>query len=82
MDGNFRRFLYLNIDLGKAFYPPLFELCDKEVDVIIPFFSLGYAPPHHANGDWFHAGQFSHNEQKAPFRLKYEPLDSPSFTQD
>ena len=77
MDDNFRRFPYLNIDLGKVFYPPLFELCDKDVDVIIPLFSLSYAPLHHENGDWLHAGQFAQNEQRAPFRLKYEPFDGP-----
>ena len=82
MDGNFRHFPYLNIDLGKVFYPPLFELCDKDVDVIIPLLSPGYAHLHHENSDWLHAGQFAQNEQKAPFRLKYEPLDGPSFARD
>ena len=77
MDSNFRHFPYLNIDLGKVFYPPLFELCDKEFDVIIPLLSPGYAPLHHENGDWLHAGQFAQNEQRAPFRLKYEPFDGP-----
>ena len=42
VDGNFRRFPYLNIDLGKAFYPPLFELCDKEVDIIITRMVTGF----------------------------------------
>ena len=42
-DNNFCRFLYLNIDLGREFYPPLFELYDEDVNEITPPSFLAYA---------------------------------------
>ena len=65
--GNFCCFQYLNLDVGKESYPPLFEFYDEDANVTIPPSSPGYTLPRHANYDWLHANQFAQSEWSDKF---------------